>query len=86
MAVQKPTKQDCLLRNKWLISARTYYLCPGDDTGMSDHEWDHVARQLFSKREMFADCKILNDPTYQGGSLYWVKRAMYEEELNKYKP
>lgn len=86
MASQEPTKHDRLLRNKWLISARIYYLYPGDDSGMSDHEWDQVARHLFNKRDLFADCKILNDPTYQGGSLYWVKRDMYEEELNKYKP
>jgi hypothetical protein len=86
MTDKQPTKKDCILRNKWLLSARTYYLFPGDDTGMSDHEWDQIAKQLFSKREIFADCKILNDPTYKVGSLFWLKRASYEEELKKYVP
>jgi hypothetical protein len=83
---RQPTKEECILRRKWLVSARLYYLFAGVDSGMSDYDWDKLARELFSKKDIFADCKILNDPTYQGGSLYWVNKAKYQEELEKYKP
>lgn len=86
MAIQEPNESDRKLRQLWLVSARIYYLYPGDDTGMSDHQWDAAARKLFEKKALFPECSILNDPSYQGGSLYWVKRATYEEELKKYLP
>ncbi len=75
----------CKLRQKWLEAARIYYLLPGDDTGVSDHEWDRNASILYSNRDKFPDCKILNDETYTGGSLYWVKRQMYIDALELYK-
>lgn len=86
MVIQQPDESDRKLRQRWLVSARIYYLYPGDDTGMSDHQWDIVAKKLYEKRALFPECSILNDPSYKGGSLFWVKRQSYEEELKKYTP
>jgi hypothetical protein len=69
------------LRLDWLRAAQTYYLSPGDDTGMSDREWDAAAMLLFDNRDVFPLCPVLNDPEYRGGSLFWVKKKMYEQAL-----
>lgn len=73
-------------RQQWLKAAMIYYLQPGDDTGLSDYEWDVLGRDLYMNRHLFPECKILNDPEYDGGSLFWVKIPQYQEALSKYLP
>ena len=73
------------LRLKWLKAAKAYYIHPGDDTGMEDLDWDAAARTLFAARDQFPDCPILNEPTYQCGSLFWVSIPLYAEALETYK-
>lgn len=73
-------------RHQWLKAAKIYYLQPGDDTGLSDQAWDSLARELYRNRRVFPDCKILNNPEYNGGSLFWVKAPQYQEALSQYIP
>lgn len=79
-------KKLSFMRRFWIKAARIYYLLPGDDTGMEDHHWDHYGRLLYKDRHLFPECPILHDPAYEGGSLYWVKRDMYDESLKLYTP
>lgn len=66
-------------RKKWLKAAYTYYLEPGDDTGMSDLEWDATARLLYSHKDEMPWCPVLSDPTYEGGSLFWATSVLYDK-------
>lgn len=68
-------------RLRWLQAAHVYYLSPGDDSGMSDHEWDHIGRELYARRKELPGCPVLNDSSYPGGSIYWVTYGLYEEAL-----
>lgn len=65
-------------RNKWLTAAKIYYLSPGDDSGMSDHEWDRLGRELYAAKDEMPWCPVLNHPDYTGGSLFWVTFKMYD--------
>lgn len=69
----------------WLKAAQVYYLSPGDDSGVSDYEWDYLGRELYKVKHLFPLCPILNNPNYEGGSLFWVKRDMYSQALALYK-
>lgn len=69
------------LRRRWIEAARIYYLSPGDDSGMTDSQWDAAARVLYRNRHLFPHCPILSDPEYAGGSLFWVRRGVYEAAL-----
>ena len=71
-------------RAKWLAAAKVYYLSPGDDSGMSDHQWDALGRHLFSNRDKLPLCPILNEPSYQGGSLFWVTYGLFDQAEKAY--
>lgn len=49
---------------------------PGEDTGMSDGEWDTLAHIFYLKRDAFPgpDYAILHHPDWAGGSLFFLKR------------
>lgn len=80
--MSNPTNDELLqARTRWLQAARLYYLEPGEDTGMDDYTWDHLGRVLFANRERLPSCPVLNEPSYQGGSLFWVKRDLYAQAL-----
>lgn len=84
VASNQPPKDLIEKRRKWLTAAEAYYLSPGDDTGMTDHEWDRLARELYNNRALLPQCHILNDADYKGGSLYWVKSIDYAKALALY--
>lgn len=69
-------------RTRWLTAAKVYYLGYGEDSGMSDHEWDAIGRELFVRRAEIPWCPVLHDERYQGGSLFWVNAALYARALS----
>lgn len=73
-----------IFRVRWLRAARTYYLHPEEDSGVSDAEWDHLGRVLFEDRQKVAHCPILNHPDYAGGSLFWVSETLYADALTRH--
>ncbi len=73
-------------RQTWLKAAEVYYLSAGEDSGMHDLAWDALGRLLFETRDQFPLCPILNDPRYDGGSLFWVTKPMYEKAMALYRP
>lgn len=64
---------------RWLRAAYLYYIEPGEDTGMSDAEWDYLSRKFYAERDQMNDPEhaILHREEFQGGSLFWVKRDEY---------
>lgn len=73
------TQRLLTLRTRWLAAAKVYYLGAGEDSGMSDHEWDAIGRELFASRDKLPLCPVLHDERYQGGSLFWVNRDLYQK-------
>ena len=62
---------------RWLKAAYIYYYGYGEDTGMSDHEWDHLARQINPE-----DWDELKGTGYvPGQSLYWLPKDKYPDEV-----
>jgi hypothetical protein len=73
------------LRRDWLTAAQNYYLTTGEQPTMTDERWDNVSKILMSKKSMFKKCPVLNNPNYDGQSLYWVKSEVYKQSLEVYK-
>jgi len=58
---------------RWLKAAYTYYWGTGEDSGMSDAEWDFVGRQINPD-----DWDELRGTQYDPGqSLFWMKQEDY---------
>jgi hypothetical protein len=58
---------------RWLKAAYQYYW--GDGSDMSDHEWDHLGRQINPD-----DHDELRGTEYvPGQSLYWLPKASYPD-------
>lgn len=68
--------------NKWLRAAYAYYLLPGEDTGMSDYEWDVMARRISILNKQIPYKELPSD--YDGGSLFFLKKENYPEHIRKY--
>ncbi len=72
------------LRKDWLTAAKNYYLTTGQPSNMTDERWDNVSQILMSKKNQFKKCPILNDPQYDGQSLFWVTPELYDKALKEY--
>lgn len=60
---------------RWLKAAYIYYFGYGEDSGMSDAEWDFLARQVVPDEH-----DELRGSGYEPGqSLYWLKKDKYPE-------
>lgn len=60
---------------RWLKAAYIYYWGTGEDSGMSDYEWDSVGRKINPE-----DWDELRGTGYvPGQSLFWMKRSDYPE-------
>lgn len=58
---------------RWLKAAYLYYWEAGEDTGMSDAEWDYVGRQLIPD-----EWEELKGTQYvPGQSLFWLSKDKY---------
>jgi len=70
---------------RWLRAAYLYYISAGEDSGMSDAEWDHWSRTLFASRgELPAETfPVLHRKEFTGGSVFWLKASEYPEEAKR---
>jgi len=68
---------------RWLRAAYRYYVTPGEDTGMSDYEWDQLSRKFYADKDNYpaSDYPVLHHSEFTGGSLFWLKRGEYPEEV-----
>lgn len=69
---------------RWLQCAYDYYIGHGS-TDMADAEWDHHARKFYANRAQYQPDQypVLHNPSFTGGSLYWLKASDYPEEVKK---
>ena len=67
----------------WLKAAYLYYINYGEDSGMSDAEWDHLSREFYANREQFSpeEYPVLHRSEFIGGSLFWLKKNEYPKEI-----
>lgn len=69
---QSVTKEEY---RRWLRAAYIYYHGFGEDSGMTDHAWDSVARRINPE-----DWDELRGTGYEAGqSLFWLKRNEYPD-------
>ena len=68
---------------QWLRAAYRYYITPGEDTGMPDGVWDRCSREFYENRDLYPveQYPVLHRPEFTGGSLFWLKRNEYPEEV-----
>ena len=59
-----------------------YYLSAGEESGMSDAEWDHLSRTFYADRAKYpaSEFPVLHDERFTGGSIYWLSRHEYPAE------
>lgn len=69
--------------NRWLRAAYIYYIKAGEDTGMSDAEWDSLSRKFYSERHQMTEPEfaIIHRKEFTGGSLFWLSRDEYPKEI-----
>ncbi|MCK0507970.1 hypothetical protein [Aromatoleum anaerobium] len=65
--------------HRWLRAAYLYYIEPGEDTGMSDAEWDSLSRKYLRERDQMTEPEHapLHRDEFDGGSLFWLRRGEY---------
>ena len=71
---------------RWLRAAYLYYIDPnGFDTGMTDGEWDLIAKRLYASRNFLSkeDYPVLHDDRFTGGSIFWLKKEDYPPEAKE---
>lgn len=70
---------------RWLRAAYLYYISAGEDSGMTDAEWDMWSRHFHAKRaDLPADqYPVLHREEFTGGSLFWLKASEYPEEAKR---
>jgi len=68
---------------KWLKAAYIYYHGDGEDTGMSDAEWDYWSREFYKNRDSLPieAYPVIHREEFEGASLFWLKKSDYPNEL-----
>lgn len=72
--------------NRWLRAAYLYYIEPGEDTGMSDAEWDYLSRKFYAARDQMSapehavlHHEISMGAVYSGSSGASTRRALFHQ-------
>jgi hypothetical protein len=66
----------------WITAAWRYYYGSGENTGMSDREWDNASRDLHAVRGLLPEDEfaVLRDEQFEPGqSIFWLSRDKYPE-------
>ena len=71
---------------RWMRAAYLYYISTtGEDSGMTDGEWDLIARRLYAMRDILPkeEYPVLHDERFTGGSIFWLKKEDYPQEVRE---
>ncbi len=70
---------------RWLRAAYLYYISAGEDSGMTDAEWDYWSRKFYDERDQLPaeQFPVIHMEDFTGGSLFWLSREKYPDEAKR---